>query len=64
MIICEVCEHEIGEGSTYCEKVIGWVAVKNGKRQGTIIKAGHSMGYAHKICLETGDQSRLMGLFD
>jgi len=64
MTICEVCDQPIAEGHSYCEKVIGWVTVKNGKRVNTIVKAGNAMGFAHKVCLEVGDQSRLLGLFE
>lgn len=64
MIICEVCNEEIGEGQSYCHKVIGWVALKGGKQTNTITRTSAPLGYAHKICLETGGQSRNdVGLF-
>lgn len=63
MIICEICDTRITEGTTYYEKVIGWVASKDGKRGTTVSRTGQSMGYAHKVCLEVGNQNQQAGLF-
>lgn len=57
MIICEVCEHEIGNGQAVVHKVIGWIEVKNGKRVGSVMKPSNALGYAHKVCVQLG-QSR------
>jgi hypothetical protein len=65
MIICEVCDEEIGNGQAYANKVIGWVAVKNGKQTTALTRSSAPIGYAHKICLEMGKESRNdVGLFD
>jgi hypothetical protein len=65
MIICEICNNEIGQGQAIAHKVIAWAVVKNGKQTTTVTKASTPLGYAHKICLETGGESRNdVGLFD
>jgi hypothetical protein len=63
MIICEVCNNEIGQGQSFAHKVIGWALVKNGKQTNTITKSSAPIGYAHKICLE-GKSRDDVGLFD
>lgn len=54
MIICEVCENEIGNGQAVVHKVIGWIEVKNNKKVGSVIKPSHTLGYAHKVCVQLG----------
>lgn len=53
MIICEVCDKEIGHGQTVVHKVIGWVEAKGNKLTGSVMKPSPALGYAHKICLST-----------
>lgn len=58
MIICEVCNQEIGHGQAVAHKVLGWVQVKDGKRVGSIMKPSGVLGYAHKVCLDTTEYER------
>lgn len=53
MIICEVCDQEIGYGQAVVHKVIGWVEVKGNKLTGSVMKPSSALGYAHKVCLST-----------
>jgi hypothetical protein len=38
-------------------KVVGWVELKAGKPTGKILNPSGGLGYAHKVCIETGRNS-------
>lgn len=64
MNICEVCDQPIELNQSFVHKVIGWVVIKNGRPTGNVIKPSGALGYAHKVCLETGRaESREQTLF-
>jgi hypothetical protein len=58
-VVCEVCETPMNSTDAgVVHKVIGWIAVKNGRAGGSVIRPSAPLGFAHKICAELGHEPR------
>ena len=58
VVMCSVCNEQLNlDTMNAMVKVVGWVELKAGKPIGKILNPSGGLGYAHKVCIETGRNS-------
>lgn len=58
IVMCSICNEELNlDIHASMVKVVGWVELKAGKPTGKIVNPSGGLGYAHKVCIETGRNS-------